>query len=74
MYLYGPYSVRGRHTAPSNAAFDSALRAQNSEWGVRDLEEVDSVAKEQGFELAETIDMPANNLGVLFQKRQATRT
>ena len=23
LYLYGPYSVQGRHTAPSNAAFDS---------------------------------------------------
>jgi SAM-dependent methyltransferase len=74
LYLYGPYSVQGRHTAPSNAAFDSALRAQNFEWGLRDLEEVDSVAKEQGFDLAETIEMPANNLSVLFQKRGATRT
>ena len=74
LYLYGPYSVTGRHTAPSNAAFDSALRAQNPEWGLRDLEEVDSVAKEQGFDLAETVEMPANNLSVLFRKRQATRT
>jgi len=74
LYLYGPYSVQGRHTAPSNAAFDSALRAQNSEWGLRDLEEVESLAKDQGFDLAETIEMPANNLSVLFQKRGATRT
>lgn len=74
LYLYGPYSMAGRHTAPSNAAFDSALRAQNPEWGLRDLEEVDLVAKEQGFDLAETIEMPANNLSVLFRKRQATRT
>ena len=70
LYLYGPYSVQRRHTAPSNAAFDSALRAQNPEWGLRDLEEVDSVAKEQGFDLAETIEMPANNFSVLFRKRQ----
>ena len=74
LYLYGPYSMAGRHTAPSNAAFDSALRAQNPEWGLRDLEEVDSVAKEQGFDLAKTIEMPANNLSVLFRKRQAIPT
>lgn len=69
LYLYGPYSVQGKHTAPSNAAFDSALRAQDPEWGIRDLEDVDQVAKEQGFDLAETIAMPANNFSVLFRKR-----
>jgi SAM-dependent methyltransferase len=69
LYLYGPYSVQGRHTAPSNAAFDSALRAENPEWGLRDLKEVESLAKDQGFDLTETIEMPANNLSVLFRKR-----
>jgi SAM-dependent methyltransferase len=69
LYLYGPYSVQGRHTAPSNAAFDSALRAENPEWGLRDLKEVESLAKEQGFDLAETVEMPANNFSVLFRKR-----
>ena len=69
LYLYGPYSVQGRHTAPSNAAFDSALRAENLEWGLRDLKEVESLAKDQGFDLAETIEMPANNFSVLFRKR-----
>ena len=69
LYLYGPYSVQGRHTSPSNAAFDSALRAENPEWGLRDLKEVESWAKDQGFELAETIEMPANNFSVLFRKR-----
>jgi SAM-dependent methyltransferase len=69
LYLYGPYSVQGRHTAPSNAAFDSALRAKNPDWGLRDLKEVESLAKDQGFDLAETIEMPANNLSVLFRKR-----
>jgi len=69
LYLYGPYSVQGRHTAPSNAAFDSALCAENPEWGLRDLKEVESLAKDKGFDLAETIEMPANNLSVLFRKR-----
>ena len=69
LYLYGPYSVQGRHTSPSNAAFDSALRAENPEWGLRDLKEVESLAKDQGFDLAETIEMPANNFSVLLRKR-----
>ena len=69
LYLYGPYSVQGKHTAPSNADFDSALRAQNPEWGIRDLENVEQLAREHGFDLAETIAMPANNFSVLFRKR-----
>jgi len=72
IYLYGPYSRRGRHTAPSNEAFDIALRAQNPKWGIRDLEDVARVANEEGFDLVETIEMPANNLSVVFQKRRTT--
>jgi hypothetical protein len=72
VYLYGPYCVQGRHTAPSNEAFDGALRAHNPDWGVRDLEEVTGVAEEHGFDLINTVEMPANNLSVLFRKRQTT--
>lgn len=69
LYLYGPYSLHGRHTAQSNEAFDAALRAENPAWGVRDLDDVTRVAQEEGLDLAETIEMPANNLSVLFCKR-----
>ena len=69
LYLYGPYRMQGKHTAPSNEAFDASLRAQNPEWGVRDLGEVVKVAGAAGFDLAEMIPMPANNLSVVFFKR-----
>ena len=72
LYLYGPYSIEGRRTAPSNEAFDRILRAQNPEWGVRDLAEVARVAADEGFNLSETIEMPANNLSVVFRQRGAT--
>ena len=49
LYLYGPYRRSGHHTAPSNAAFDRDLRERNPAWGVRDLEEVASLAGESGF-------------------------
>ena len=45
LYLYGPYRRDGRHTAPSNEAFDRGLRMQNPNWGVRDLETVAELAK-----------------------------
>ena len=68
LYLYGPYKIDGRHTAPSNQDFDARLRAQNPLWGVRDLTDVSSLAKRHGFALAETVPMPANNLSVIFRR------
>ncbi|PSO58018.1 MAG: SAM-dependent methyltransferase [Cyanobacteria bacterium QH_6_48_35] len=67
LYLYGPFKQGGVHTAQSNAAFDEALRTQNPEWGVRDLDEVTEVASQQNLTLLESIEMPANNLSVVFQ-------
>ena len=66
LYLYGPFKRAGRHTAPSNAAFDESLRARDPAWGIRDLDEV--VAAAVGLELSETVEMPANNLSVIFHR------
>ena len=68
LYLYGPYKRDGRHTAPSNAAFDENLRARNPEWGVRDLADVSAEAAAAGFSAAGIVEMPANNLSVLFRR------
>lgn len=65
---YGPYKRGGRHTAPGNEAFDASLRARDARWGVRDLEEVASVAAAVGLRLEEVVEMPANNLTVVFRR------
>jgi cyclopropane fatty-acyl-phospholipid synthase-like methyltransferase len=67
-FLYGPYRRFSRHTAPSNEAFDADLRARNPGWGLRDIEEVETLAREAGFGPAEVIAMPANNFSLLFCK------
>jgi hypothetical protein len=69
LFLYGPYRRYGAHTAPSNAAFDAQLRAHDPAWGLRDLEEVVELAGAAGLALSEVVDMPANNLGVVFRKQ-----
>jgi SAM-dependent methyltransferase len=66
VYLYGPYQIDGRHTAPSNQEFDASLRRRNAQWGVRDLTLVTDLATRHGLALAETVPMPANNLSVIF--------
>ncbi len=69
LFLYGPYRRQGRHTSPSNEAFDERLKARDPEWGVRNLEDVVHLASTVGLELEQTHDMPANNLAVVFRKR-----
>jgi hypothetical protein len=66
--LYGPFKREGRHTAPSNAAFDADLRASDPAWGVRDLEAVEAEAAARGFAAAAVEEMPANNLFVAFRR------
>jgi len=68
LYLYGPYKIDGRHTAPSNEAFDAQLRSQNAAWGIRDLADVAALAQRHGLGPAETVAMPANNLSVIFPR------
>jgi hypothetical protein len=66
LFLYGPYRRFGRHTAPSNEAFDAQLRANDPSWGLRDLEAVVELAGTAGFDLVEIVDMPANNFSVVL--------
>ena len=66
--LYGPFRREGRHTAPGNAAFDAALRAEDPAWGLRDLEAVAEEAAGQGFGPPVVEAMPANNLTVVFRR------
>jgi SAM-dependent methyltransferase len=68
LYLYGPYRIDGRHTATSNKDFDAWLKAQNPEWGLRDLAEVTALARRHGLHLTETVAMPANNLSIIFRR------
>lgn len=70
LFLYGPYRREGRHTAPSNEAFDQSLRARNPEWGVRDLEAVVEQAAFAGLGLAAIEPMPANNFSIIFRKNE----
>ncbi len=68
LYLYGPFRRDGRHTAPSNEAFDRDLRRRDPTWGVRDLEAVTALAMADGFAAPEIVEMPANNMSVIFRR------
>ncbi len=68
LYLYGPYRRAGVATASSNEVFDADLRSRNADWGLRQLEEVEVLASRQGFAAPAIVEMPANNISVIFRK------
>jgi hypothetical protein len=68
LFLYGPFKRAGKHTAVSNAVFDTSLRERSPEWGVRDLDAVETLGRSVGLTLVETTEMPANNLTLVFER------
>jgi len=66
LFLYGPFKLEGKHTAMSNAVFDTSLREQDAEWGVRDIADLENLAAGVGLALIETVQMPANNFILVF--------
>lgn len=69
LYCYGPFKENGT-AVQSNLNFDVSLKARDSAWGVRDLESVVTLASQNGLSLQEKIEMPANNLSLIFRKGQ----
>lgn len=72
LLTYGPYFERGLTAAPSNLAFDHSLRERNGAWGIRWRHEVEAQARRAGLRLADRIEMPANNLLLVFERVRGT--
>jgi len=68
LYLYGPFRRQDRPLEPSNQAFYDELRSRDPSWGLRDLEDVVQLAVDFGFALDKVVEMPANNLSVIFRR------
>ncbi len=66
--LYGPFRIDGEFNTPSNAAFDASLRQRHASMGIRDLEMLDTFARDNGMQRDRLYAMPANNHAVLWRK------
>ncbi|MEZ6024181.1 MAG: DUF938 domain-containing protein [Hyphomonadaceae bacterium] len=60
-----PVSRRRRRTK----AFDQSLQARDPRWGLRDVASVEAAANAEGLTLKEIIEMPANNLVLVFERQ-----
>lgn len=68
LVVYGAYREAETPLSPSNATFDESLKARNPAWGLRDRDTVAALAKTEGLALTRRIEMPANNLMLLFRR------
>jgi SAM-dependent methyltransferase len=72
LFLYGPFVVAGRHTAPTNVTFDADLKQRDPRWGVRDVDDIVREATPNGLALREIVEMPANNLSLVLVKQPSS--
>jgi cyclopropane fatty-acyl-phospholipid synthase-like methyltransferase len=70
--LYGPFSRGGSFSTQSNAAFDASLRTRNAAMGIRDLDDLQDLGRQNGMELVRTYAMPANNLLTVWTGRASS--
>ena len=68
LYFYGPFIRNNVPTAAGNIAFDKSLRERNEDWGLRNINEVEKLAHEHALKLDRIVEMPSNNLSVIFTK------
>jgi len=68
IYVYGPYRYSDWPLVPSNENFDLWLKDRDPVSGIRDFDQIDSLAKQAGFELQGDLAMPANNRSIWWQK------
>jgi len=69
LLLYGPFSDCGRHSAPSNAAFDAHLRSLDAAMGVRDADWIVALGQSAGLASVADVAMPANNRLLVLARR-----
>ncbi|TYC94746.1 DUF938 domain-containing protein [Novosphingobium sp. BW1] len=71
LVLYGPYREADVEIAPSNLEFDQSLKVRNPAWGLRELFDVDALATNSGFVRSRRVEMPANNLLLVYRRAEA---
>ncbi len=67
--IYGPFKANGYHTSKSNENFHKSLINRNIDWGLRNIEDVNSIAILNGFSMIELREMPSNNMLLVLVKK-----
>ena len=68
LVIYGPFSRGGELTSPGDERFHASLRAHDPEIGYKDDFDVLDWAEDVWLTPVEVIEMPTNNLALVFAK------
>ena len=71
LLIYGPFNVNGDYTSESNKVFDASLKQRDPESGIRHYDDMNRVARHNGFSLIQRHEMPANNMLLAYEKSSA---
>lgn len=66
--FYGPFNYGGNFTSESNKRFDSSLKQNPGEMGIRDFESLETLMNQQEFGLFQDCEMPANNRLLIWDR------
>lgn len=67
--MYGPVNINGEYTSEGNVRLDEWLKTcVNPLAGIKDLADIERLAKDQGLALIDNLEMPANNRLLVFKK------
>ena len=73
LVAYGPFNQGGAYTSASNRDFDAWLQARDPASGIRDVEQVDSLARGTGLRPVADVGMPANNRCLVWRRTGGER-
>ena len=67
-FLYGPFNIEYEYTSDSNRNFDVMLKEKSTSMGIRNIEDLDLLAKLGGLSKHKLCKMPANNFLSIWKK------
>jgi hypothetical protein len=68
LVLYGPFKRSGKFISDGDLNFDASIRSSDPEAGYKDDASVKFLAENAGLNLDQAVEMPANNLTLVFRK------
>jgi SAM-dependent methyltransferase len=71
LIIYGPFVLEGDFLSDGNKSFNEVLHMREKEgWGLIDVQDVDNFASIAGFSRTALERLPANNLLLIYKKKQ----
>ncbi len=68
LIIYGPFKINNKHISQGNKEFDKRLKNENIKWGIRNIEDINILAKRYHFKQCKKVKIPKNNYSLIFKK------